>query len=185
MPRQTPSQTVGPFFSHALTPRGSAPRQLVGSRLADRNSAGRLIRIEGWMLDGAGDPVPDGMVEIWQADHTGAYPGDSRGFPGFGRAGTDADGRFWFQTVKPGPPSDGMAPHINVAVFARGMLNHAFTRIYFSDEPEANSVDPVLASVAPERRDTLIAAMRQGASDATYEFTICLQGDQESVFFDA
>lgn len=185
MPSQTPSQTVGPFFSHALTPDGSGYAPIVGSQLADESTPGTLIRIEGRVIDGAGEPVPDAMIEIWQAGHDGAYPGGSDAFRGFGRASTHADGGFWFQTVKPGTPPGNGAPHINVAVFARGMLNHAFTRIYFPDEQAENSADAVLASVDPARRTTLVASLRDRPGPPAYDFTIHLQGEHETVFFDA
>ena len=185
MPPQTPSQTVGPFFSHALTPAGSRPGRVPGNRIADEAAPGVPIRIEGRLLDGVGDPVPDGMVEIWQADDEGVYGRIAEGFHGFGRAGTDPDGRFTFLTIKPGPVAQGMAPHASVAVFARGMLNHAFTRIYFSDEAAANAADPVLSSVEPTRRGTLVATRSDRDGIQSYEFTIRLQGDRESVFFDA
>ena len=185
MPAQTPSQTVGPFFAHALTPTANRPKCVPGNRIADETVPGVPIRIEGRLLDGLGDPVPDGMVEIWQADHEGVYGRIETGFRGLGRAGTDPDGRFTFLTIKPGSVAPGLAPHANVAVFARGMLNHAFTRIYFSDEAAANAADPVLSSVEPARRATLVADRSDRNGVRSYEFTIRLQGDRETVFFDA
>lgn len=185
MPAQTPSQTVGPFFAHALTPAGIRPGCVPANRIADETAPGVYIRIEGRLLDGLGDPVPDGMVEIWQADHEGVYGRIESGFRGFGRAGTDPEGRFAFLTIKPGPVAPGLAPHASVAVFARGMLNHAFTRIYFSDEAAANAADPVLASVEPARRATLVADRSDRDGIPSYGFTIRLQGDHETVFFDA
>ena len=138
------------------------------------------------------------MVEIWQANAAGRYrhQEDDRAdapldetFLGFGRTGTDRNGGFRFHTVKPGPvPGLGnawQAPHIVVCVFARGMLNHAFTRIYFSDEQAENSRDPVLTSVDPTRRKSLVASLRDLAGPPVYEFEICLQGAHETVFFDA
>ena len=184
MPSQTPSQTVGPFFAHALTPAGDRSECVPGHRIADETAPGVPIRIEGRLLDGLGDPVPDGMVEIWQADHEGVYGRIDAGFRGFGRAGTDPDGRFTFLTIKPGPVAPGLAPHASVAVFARGMLNHAFTRIYFSDEAAANAADPVLSSVESARRATLVATRSERAGIQFYEFTIRLQGDRETVFLD-
>ena len=176
-PEPTPSQTVGPFFHDALLAENQT--QLVSS---DHPSA---IRISGTIYDGAGDPVPDAMLEIWQADTDGQYsrPGDE--FPGFGRSGTDADGRFGFVTVKPGPvvgPDGGFqAPHIAVSVFARGLLKHLVTRIYFPEEEEANSADPVLASIEdPELRRTLIATGEGGV----LRFDIRLQGDNQTAFFE-
>lgn len=179
MPAQTPSQTVGPFFSYCLTPDGAV------ARIAGDDTPGTRIRIAGRMLDGAGAAVSDGMVEIWQADAAGMHANDPGAFSGFGRVATDAGGRFEFETVKPGAVAPGAAPHLSLAVFARGMLNHAFTRIYFSDEEAANAADPVLAAVPASRRATLIAERRAGAGIRTYDFTIRLQGDGETVLFDA
>jgi protocatechuate 3,4-dioxygenase, alpha subunit len=188
----TPSQTVGPFFAYALTPLGRYRLgDLAGSDLVTDDAVGERIRIAGRLLDGDGAPVADGMIEIWQADGQGrfAHPLDARGprnsaFKGFGRTPTDEEGRWSFATVKPGrvPGPDGVlqAPHVSVAVFARGMLRHVLTRIYFEDEP-ANGEDPILARVPPERRATLIARKDGGA----YAFDIRLQGDGETVFFEA
>jgi protocatechuate 3,4-dioxygenase alpha subunit len=144
------------------------------------------------VLDGAGEPVPDCLIETWQADSEGRFadllgvggPSGLPGFRGFGRAGTgEADGSFEIVTVKPGPvpARDGtpQAPHIDVSVFARGMLQRCVTRIYFADEEHANAADPVLATVAPERRDTLLARPEPGG----YRFDIRLQGPGETVFF--
>lgn len=184
MPPQTPSQTVGPFFSHALTPRRSGDRAVAGNRLAGKGTAGTPIQIEGRVTDGAGEPVPDAMIEIWQADHRGRYPEGRGAFLGFGRASTDAEGAYWFRTVKPGPTGPALSPHISVAVFARGMLNHVFTRIYFCDEAAANAADPLLSSVESDRRETLVAARINGSDIATYGFNIRLQGERETVFLD-
>ena len=184
MPVQTPSQTVGPFFSHALTPRRPGYRAVAGNRLVGEHTAGTPIQIEGRVTDGAGEPVPDAMIEIWQADHRGRYPDGSGAFLGFGRASTDAEGAYWFGTVKPGPTGPAAAPHMCVAVFARGMLNHAFTRIYFCDEAAANAADPLLSSVGSDRRETLVAVRIDGRDIASYEFNIRLQGDRETVFLD-
>jgi protocatechuate 3,4-dioxygenase alpha subunit len=155
---------------------------------------GLRIRLEGYVYDGDGQGVPDAMIEIWQANHHGRYrhPADQRALPldptfsGFGRCGSDASGFYWFETIKPGRvPFDDrrmQAPHICVAVFARGLLNHLMTRAYFADEP-ANPEDPVLGYVPAERRGTLLA-QRQNADDAmVYRFDIVLQGVGETVFF--
>ncbi len=163
--------------------------------LAGPETAGERIRIEGGVLDGEGLPVPDALVEIWQANTHGRYnhPADRRqapldpSFVGFGRSGTDEDGRYWFETVKPGTvPFDGerlQAPHICVTVFARGLLNHAVTRLYFEDEP-ANATDPVLQLVPEERRATLLARPELiGGGMVVYRFDIVLQGADETVFF--
>ncbi len=138
--------------------------------------------------------MPDALVEIWQANAHGRYnhPLDRRnvpldaGFTGFGRAGTDDAGRYWFETVKPGPvPFDEVgfqAPHIGVTVFARGLLNHLATRLYFEDEV-ANEHDPVLHLVPADRRSTLLARREEGAGIVVYRFDIVLQGEGETVFF--
>lgn len=191
---QTPSQTVGPFFSFGLTPEqyGYAFSSLAGSQLADAATVGRRIRIAGRVLDGEGTAMNDALIEIWQADSEGRYahPADPRSsnarFRGFGRmgTGTDPERRFIFDTVMPGAGSDGAAPHINVLVFARGMLNHLYTRMYFEDHADAHARDPVLKALPPERRATLIARRNDPGSDALYTFDIRLQGDNETVFFD-
>ena len=190
---QTPSQTIGPFFSPALLRSDRAA-------LAAPGSAGFRVRVQGRVLDGAGDPVPDAMLEVWQANANGRYDhaADARedapldpGFHGFGRTGTDAAGRFRFESVKPGPvpgrANARQAPHLNLLVFARGLLNHLYTRVYFSDESEANAIDPVLAAVEPARRDTLVAVLdgaRRSPIPLLYRFEIRLQGSGETVFFD-
>lgn len=188
--RQTPSQTVGPFFSFGLLPEqyGYDFRSIAGSAVADDSTPGTRIRIFGRVYDGQGSVLNDALIEIWQADAEGRYahPSDPRSsnaaFTGFGRTGTgtDPEKRFIFDTVMPGSVA-GQAPHITVIVLARGMLNHLFTRLYFEDQAEANARDPVLQSVPADRRGTLLAR-RDGP--ATYRFDIRLQGDGETVFFD-
>jgi protocatechuate 3,4-dioxygenase alpha subunit len=192
--KQTASQTVGPFFAYGLTPAqyGYPFRALVGSVLVDDETPGERIRITGRVLDGAGDPVPDAMIEIWQADAAGRYahPADRRGsnllFAGFGRCGTgtDPESRYAFETIKPGPIGDGQAPHVNVILFMRGMLCHVYTRIYFDDEAAANARDPVLSSVDEARRHTLIAARQTTPAGTVYRFDLRMQGPDETVFFD-
>jgi protocatechuate 3,4-dioxygenase alpha subunit len=192
--KQTPSQTVGPFFAYGLTPEqyGYPFRALAGPILTDDDTPGARIRITGRVLDGEGNPVPDAMIEIWQADAEGRYahPADQRGsnvrFKGFGRCGTgtDPESRFVFDTIKPGPIGDGQAPHVNVTLFMRGMLCHVFTRIYCADEAEANARDPVLASVAEARRDTLVAARNSTPAGTVYRLDLHMQGPDETVFFD-
>jgi protocatechuate 3,4-dioxygenase, alpha subunit len=189
----TPSQTVGPFFHFGLTPTDYEFRGMVGDNLITPDAVGEPIRIAGRLIDGAGKPVPDAMIEIWQADGAGRYAGrDARAntsFKGFGRAATSKQGAFGFTTVKPGavPGPDGrpQAPHINVGIFARGMLKRLFTRIYFHGEP-GNASDAILALVPVDRRATLIAR-RDGISDGLplFVFDIRLQGDGETVFFQA
>ncbi len=192
--KQTPSQTVGPFFAFSLTaPQyGYTFDAFASGTMVDDTVAGERIRIVGRVIDGAGALVGDAMIEIWQADSEGRYahPADDRGsnrsFRGFGRCGTgtDADKRFVFTTLKPGSVDGVQAPHINVIVFMRGLLTHAYTRIYFSDEAEANAADPILSSVDEDRRSTLIAQREDDASGPAYRFDIVMQGDAETVFFD-
>jgi protocatechuate 3,4-dioxygenase alpha subunit len=191
----TPSQTVGPYFKYGLTPNGEyAWNDAFTNNLVTSDTSGERIRVEGKVFDGHGAVVPDCMLEIWQADAQGRFsdPQDKRALPnssfrGFGRCGTDAEGGYFFDTIKPGivPDPDGkpQAPHLLLAVFARGMLLHLYTRIYFDGEA-ANASDPVLALVPPDRRSTLIAARNGGAGNAVYSLDIHLQGDNETVFFE-
>jgi protocatechuate 3,4-dioxygenase, alpha subunit len=183
---QTPSQTVGPYFAYGLTPSqyGYDWPSVAGSRMADETTAGLRIRIEGQVLDGAGTPVEDALIEILQADSRGHYADAANtGFTGFGRCGTgtEPEGFFRFETIKPGPVGEGQAPHVNVTVLMRGLLLHVFTRLYFADEAQSNAADPVLAMVPAERRHTLIAAR---AAPGLYRFDIHMQGENETVFFD-
>ena len=185
----TSSQTVGPFFAPALL-REDAVRNV----LVQPETVGERVRIEGRVLDGDRLPVPDGLVEIWQANAHGRYhhPADSGpasldpSFVGFGRSGTENEGLYWFETIKPGPvPFDHerwQAPHICVTVFARGLLNHLVTRLYFAGEP-ANARDPILLSVPEHRRATLLAALQQEGTSVVYRFDIILQGEGETAFF--
>ena len=188
--RVTPSQTIGPFFHPALLHEG-------WNDLAARGAAGERVAIEGRVLDGDGAPVSDAMVEVWQANAAGRYdhsedrqenkPLDPN-FHGFGRTATDLDGRFRLRTVKPGPvPGIGdvpQAPHINVSVFARGLLKRLVTRIYFPGEP-LNESDPLLSAVPAARRATLIARVADGgAAERVLHFDIVLQGENETVFLD-
>jgi len=192
--KQTPSQTVGPFFAFGLTaPQYGYPHDGIASaEIAGDSVPGERIEITGQVLDGAGAPIVDAMIEIWQADSEGRYahPADGRpsnqNFRGFGRfgTGTEADSGFRFRTIKPGSVDGLQAPHLNVIVFMRGLLSHAYTRIYFSDEDPMNTRDPVLRSVAEERRSTLIARRDEAAATPLYRFDIHMQGDDETVFFD-
>lgn len=166
----TPAQTIGPFFRFAL------PFER-GPRLVPDGHPG-AVRVAGRVLDGAGEPVPDALIEVWQAGPDGTY-GRTPGFHGFGRCPTDAAGRYAFVTVKPG----AVAPHapcLNLTVFARGLLRHLVTRVYFPDEAAANAADPVLAAITDTaRRATLVAAPGDGGP----VFDIRLQGGRETVFF--
>ena len=168
-PGATPSQTVGPFFRFGMEWMGSGAQ----------SRAARSVVITGIVYDGDGRPVPDAMLEMWQADGEGRF-----GPPGFARCLTDATGGYRLTTVKPGrvPSADGSpeAPHIDVSVFARGLLQRLVTRIYFPDEAEANEADPVLSSIGdPMARASLVAA----AIDGDLRFDIRLQGDEETAFF--
>jgi protocatechuate 3,4-dioxygenase alpha subunit len=194
MPERTPSQTVGPFLHIGLTQGAYGAPEIFSPAIAAPGMAGTHVRIEGRVLDGEGNPLPDALIELWQADHQGRYahPADGRplasnSFRGFGRCPTAKDGSFGFSTVKPGPvPGPGgktQAPHINVGILARGMLKRLFTRIYFAGEP-ANAADPILALVPADRRDTLIAEPDPGRP-GVLRFDIRLQGAGETVFFDA
>jgi protocatechuate 3,4-dioxygenase, alpha subunit len=165
----TPSQTVGPFFSIGL-PFAAGP-----FAVADEDPHGVWVR--GTVYDGAGDPVPDALIETWQSS-----PAPDAAFRGFTRCGTDADGRYAIRTRKPtdvpGPDGRDQAPHLAMSVFARGLLDRVVTRVYFPDE--ANDADPILSTVDADRRSTLIATIGEGG----YAFDIRLQGEGETVFFD-
>jgi protocatechuate 3,4-dioxygenase, alpha subunit len=190
--KQTPSQTVGPYFAYGLCPQqyDFDYKSLFTSVLADREAAGEHITIVGQVFDGDGKVIGDAMIEMSQVDADGRYP-ESReeilktGFHGFARMGTGTDPhkRFIIETVKPGRVSPEQAPHVNVIVTMRGMLLHTFTRIYFEDEAQANEQDAVLAAVPADRRGTLIAR-REPKSANVYRFDIHMQGDNETVFFD-
>jgi protocatechuate 3,4-dioxygenase, alpha subunit len=174
-PEPTPSQTIGPFFHDALLDRNYS--ELVPSDQPEG------ITIKGTIYDGAGEVVPDAMVEIWQTNRDDLSLDED--FSGFGRSGTDRGGEFSFSTVKPGPVPgpDGQlqAPHVMVSVFARGLLKRLVTRIYFPDEEEANAVDPVLSSIEDQGlRRTLIARDEGNA----LRFDIHLQGDGQTAFFE-
>lgn len=207
---QTPSQTVGPFFHYGLPWKGGA--DLVGaSEMGARpdlmppehyvlahsgvtgTPEGEVIEIAGIVVDGEGQPVPDAMIEIWQANAAGRYasrddpreevPADPH-FVGFGRASTDRDGVYRFRTIRPGrvpgPGNALQAPHIAISVLGRGLIKRLATRLYFPDG-EGNDVDPILALVPEERRATLIAERR---ADGVFWLDIVLQGERETVFFD-
>lgn len=184
----SPSQTIGPFFHFALTPDNAL------GCLAGSGAQGERLRLACRVLDGDGVPVPDSMIELWQADANGKYghPEDTqpktadRAFRGFGRLSTDEHGACVFETVKPGRvPGWGatlQAPHINVSIFARGMLKRLITRIYFAGDA-ANAEDPVLNLVPEDRRSSLMA-QPDHAHAGLWNFEIHLCGERETVFFD-
>lgn len=183
----TPSQTAGPYFSMRL----ATPDENV---LVSGTVEGERIRIDGVLMDGAGRHIEDGLIEMWQANARGRYrhpdddPQPDGLFTGFGRAQTSfTDGSFSFETIKPGPVPDPegefQAPHLNVIIQGRGILRPHFTRVYFSDEDEANEHDLVLGMIPDDRRHTLIATKVGTTSDPTvYEITFRLQGPDETVF---
>lgn len=173
----TGGQTVGPFFAFGLPVED-------GERLVDPHSPGSVL-LTGAVRDGAGDPVPDALVEIWQPDAAGEIPRvagslarDGVDFTGFGRSATDAEGRYRFWTVEPGA-TGGAAPFFAVVVFARGLLDRLHTRIYLPDDAAALERDPLLAGLDAAERATLIAARGQ---DGRLEHDIRLQGEKETVF---
>jgi protocatechuate 3,4-dioxygenase, alpha subunit len=164
----TPSQTVGPYFSIGL-PWPDGP-DVVPDGTPD------AIWLRGRVLDGDREPIPDALIETWQADGAGRY--EAAGFRGFGRCPTDEDGAWAIRTIRPGAVGD-QAPHIAVSVFARGLLNRVVTRIYFPEEAEANAADPVLSGLDDAARATLIAVREEDG----YRFDVRLQGPDETVFF--
>ena len=180
----TSSQTIGPFFSIGLD-------RLCSANFADDAAHGERIFVKGAVLDGDGLPVPDALLEIWQADGDGHYCDGAEDasaeapFRGFGRVATDEQGRFQFATIKPGRvKGEGnmeMAPHLVVSIFMRGLLTRLVTRIYFPNEAK-NADDPVLQLVPTGRRDTLIAKA-SAARLGTFEWNVVLQGPNETVFF--
>ncbi|WAL83784.1 protocatechuate 3,4-dioxygenase subunit alpha [Pandoraea sp. XJJ-1] len=191
--QQTPSQTVGPYFAYGLSPEQyrydfkSAFTPVVALDRAE----GEAIRVIGQVLDGAGQPINDALIEVVQADAAGRYVQSAEdiertGFAGTGRCGTGthAEHCFVFDTIKPGAAAPGEAPRIDVILTMRGLLNHLFTRIYFDDEAAANALDPVLQQVPAERRHTLIARREVSGGRVSYRFDIRMQGDEETVFLD-
>ncbi len=183
----TPSQTVGPYFRIELTTDEHCVRCVAGPQ-----AKGERVWITFRVLDGDGALVNDAMLEIWQADSNGKYshPDDPQpktldpGWIGFGRLATGGDGSCVLETIKPGRAPNGtlQAPHLTLAVFARGMLKQLYTRVYFAGDA-ANNEDPILGLVPPERRETLLA--RPDPTHPGYwRFDVRLQGDQETVFFD-
>jgi protocatechuate 3,4-dioxygenase, alpha subunit len=173
----TPGQTVGPFFHYALPFEGD-------STLVPGGSAG-AVRLHGYVLDGAGQAVPDALLEIRQADASGHVPTvegslhrDER-FTGWGRTATDASGHYGFVTVEPGPTRPGAAPFFAVTVLARGLLDRLFTRAYLPDDVAGLQTDPVLATLTADRRDGLVARREP---DGSLRFDVHLQGPHETAF---
>jgi protocatechuate 3,4-dioxygenase alpha subunit len=200
--KETSSQTAGPYVHIGLIPRQAGFEIFekdFGNVLVDGSTEGERIRIEGRVLDGVDESLKDVLIEIWQANAAGKYnhPADRQDKPldphfrGWGRAGSDFQtGVYTFETIKPGPVVGRkghrpMAPHVNFWIVARGINIGLNTRIYFSDEAEANAVDPVLNLIEhPSRRETLIAQRTERGAEVVYIFDIRLQGDRETVFFD-
>jgi protocatechuate 3,4-dioxygenase alpha subunit len=177
VPVPTPGQTIGPFFGFALPYPG-------GEELVPRNHPD-AVRLTGLVLDGAANPVPDAVLEIWQADGHGrivAEPGslrrDGYTFTGWGRAATDNTGRYSFTTVRPGATAPGKLPFFSLVVFARGLTNRLFSRIYLPADAETLATDPVLAGLPEDRRRTLLAT----EDGSELRFDIRLQGVDETVF---
>ena len=188
--KQTPSQTVGPFFSYGLAPEqyGYDFRELASGNVARDYEAGEIITIVGKVFSGSGDLMKNVIVESWQADGDGKYSrtiGEDR-FSGFGRfgTGTDEENRYIIRTVKPGKVDEQQAPHIALTIFSRGLMHHVYTRLYFSDEAEANEQDPLLQLIPANRRDTLIAQKVQNEQGVVYQLDIHMQGDQATVFLE-
>ncbi|MEY4933917.1 MAG: hypothetical protein RIS64_276 [Bacteroidota bacterium] len=173
---QTPSQTVGPYFAYSLTPEqyGYDLTQICDGNIVAENVVGERIQIIGQVLDGENQPIGDALIELWQSD--------IQKVGRFG-TGTDKQKRFIFTTVKP-KSVEGQAPHLTVVVMMRGLLVHAYTRLYFSDEAAANAKDTVLNSVSADRRNTLIARLENRNGQKVYAFDIRMQGAQETAFFD-
>ena len=180
--RLTPSQTVGPFFTLGLNQ--SAPHESNRSPVSNVITGdGKKISIIGKVMDGNLDPVVDALIEIWQADSTGKF--NNPHFFGFARSHTGQceEQKFLFNTIKPGPNSEYVAPHICAVVHMRGLLTQLYTRIYFSDELEANSRDQILTQIPQNRGHSLIAQQQESMEEKIFEFDIYMQGDQETVFF--
>ncbi|MES2520677.1 MAG: protocatechuate 3,4-dioxygenase subunit alpha [Bacteroidota bacterium] len=172
--KQTPSQTVGPYFAYGLTPEQYLYnfKSLVGNYMVNPTEHPGAISIVGKVFDGENNVIPDAMIELWQND------GENQLFGRFG-TGTDAKNQFTFHTIKP-ESVNGQAPYLTVIIFMRGQLIHSYSRIYFGDETTLNEQDEVLNSIPAERRNTLIAQK----NGAVYEFNIFMQGEKETVFFE-
>ena len=179
--RPTASQTVGPFFHFALAEQASV------ADMAGPDTPGERMTLRVSVFDGAGEPVPDALIELYQADSAGRYAASEStapAFAGFGRLPTDPDGVCVFRTIKPGPVPDGrgglQASHIDVCVLGRGLLRHLFTRMYFAGDPALDS-DAIFNAVTVARRPTLLARVD---TPGAWRFDIRLQGPDETVFFE-
>ena len=188
--KQTPSQTVGPFFSYGLTPsQYDYDHQDLGmGNLVPEGARGEVITLTGTIYTGDGNEMKHAVVESWQADSFGKYAEIvlNTSFSGFGRVGTGRgdDPRYRIRTIKPGSVDGQQAPHIALTIFSRGLMHHAFTRLYFSDEAEANEKDPLLRELPAERRNTLIARRIEEEEGTVYQFDIHMQGERETVFLE-
>ncbi|WP_282349095.1 protocatechuate 3,4-dioxygenase subunit alpha [Pseudomonas sp. PS01301] len=194
--KETPSQTAGPYvhIGLALAAAGIEPREHeIWNQMAKPEAPGEHILLLGNVYDGNGHLVRDSFLELWQADHQGHYHIDfdqDKPFKSFGRTATTFDAGEWtVQTIKPGVVNNAagvpMAPHINISLFARGVNIHLHTRLYFSDEAEANAKDPVLNLIEqPARRETLVATRCEVDGKLAYRFDMRIQGEGETVFFD-
>ena len=193
--KQTPSQTIGPFFAYGLTPKQygyNEIKDIASNNLNSEETIGERISIEGIVFDGNNEPVDDALIEIWQASSSGLYvtsknlKNTNDSFCGFGRCGTgiNPQRKFTFTTIKPGTTSENQAPHINFIIFMRGLLSHVYTRMYFPEEEVANQHDSFLLNVPKTRRQTLIAKHISYRRVKVYQFNIYMQGATETVFFD-
>jgi protocatechuate 3,4-dioxygenase alpha subunit len=185
---QTPSQTVGPYFAYGLTAEqyGYPFTSLNSGEMVPENFPGQHITLKGKIFDGENQPIPDAMIELWQADHNGNYlEGKDRIQHLFGRQGTGTldSCEYIFHTIKPGPVA-GQPPHINVILFMRGQLSHTYTRIYFEEDAAIQANDEIWLSVPLERRATLLAVKTFVGQQEVYQFDIYMQGEKETVFFD-
>ena len=188
----TPSQTVGPFFHFMLAPKTYGFPEIFTNQVATPDAVGERIRVEGYVMDGDGEPIIDALLEVWQPDGEGHFAtgdgqaGSNAAFTGFGRCEVDSNGFFSFETVKPGrvPGPNGalQAPHIDLSILARGVIRRLFTRVYFEGDP-ANEGDPILGFVPEDRRGTLIAKKADRGGHVAYVFNVRLQGEGETVFF--
>lgn len=186
---ETPAQTAGPYIHMGTLPAvaGLDVNWHEGAHVLPPAAGGeKNITLKGKIFDGGGAPVTDAVIEIFQADASGAF--HTTTFPNWGRAYSDFEtGEWTFHTVRPGPTARSnrsiMAPHVLLAIFARGMNGHLTTLMYFPDDEIANARDPILSSIDPQRRGTLVAQRDANGGEGSYRFDIFLQGDRETAFF--